>query len=61
VFVYTNKLCHICNVKLEDLETLFLTDGKFFVVVAVLVAIFIGIVIYLVNMDRKLKEIENKN
>lgn len=34
--------------------------GKMYVVVAVIVAIFIGIVIYLVRLDRKLTKLENQ-
>lgn len=34
--------------------------GKMYVVVAVIVAIFIGIVIYLFSMDRKLTKLENQ-
>jgi CcmD family protein len=34
--------------------------GKMYVVVAVIVAIFIGIVIFLVYLDRKLTKLENQ-
>lgn len=34
--------------------------GKMYVVVAVIVAIFIGIVIYLFSMDRKITKLENQ-
>ncbi len=34
--------------------------GKMYVVVAVIVVIFIGIVIYLVRLDRKLTKLENQ-
>ena len=34
--------------------------GKMYVVVAVIVAIFIGIVIYLVSLDRKITKLENQ-
>lgn len=34
--------------------------GKMYVVVAVIVAIFIGIVIYLVSLDRKISKLENQ-
>ncbi len=33
--------------------------GKMYVVVAVIVAIFIGIVVYLVSLDRKISKLEN--
>ncbi len=34
--------------------------GKMYVVVAVIVAIFIGIVIYLVTLDRKISKLEDQ-
>lgn len=34
--------------------------GKMYVVVAVIVAIFIGIVVYLVSLDRKITKLENQ-
>lgn len=34
--------------------------GKIYVVVAVLVSMFIGIVIYLISLDRKLTKLENQ-
>ncbi|MER3463967.1 MAG: CcmD family protein [Chitinophagaceae bacterium] len=35
------------------------SNGKIFVVVAVIATIFIGIVIYLIRMDRKISKLEN--
>lgn len=35
-----------------------LKDGKIYVVVAVLVVIFIGIILFLISMERKLNKIE---
>jgi CcmD family protein len=34
--------------------------GKMYVVVAVIVAIFLGIVVYLIYLDRKLTKLENQ-
>ena len=34
--------------------------GKMYVVVAVIVAIFIGIVVYLFSLDRKITKLENQ-
>ncbi len=34
--------------------------GKMYVVVAVIVVIFLGIVVYLVSLDRKLTKLENQ-
>lgn len=36
------------------------STGKIYVVVAVIVAIFIGIVIYLISLDRKITKLENQ-
>ena len=36
------------------------SNGKIYVVVAVLVTIFIGIVIYLIRLDRKLTRLEKE-
>ena len=36
------------------------STGKIYVVVAVIVAIFVGIVIYLVSLDRKITKLENQ-
>ena len=37
------------------------SNGKIYVVVAVLVTIFIGIVIYLVRLDKKISKLENES
>jgi CcmD family protein len=36
------------------------SNGKIYVVVAVLVTIFIGIIIYLIHLDRKLTRLEKE-
>jgi len=38
----------------------FRSIGKIYVVVAVIIAIFIGIVIFLIYLDRKLTKLENQ-
>lgn len=43
--------------KVEMADT-FRSNGKIFVVVAVIVTIFAGIIIYLVRLDRKLTKLE---
>ncbi|WP_207533075.1 CcmD family protein [Desertivirga arenae] len=37
------------------------TSGKIYVVVAVVALIFIGLVIYLFSIDRRLKKLENQD
>ncbi|HJW16555.1 MAG TPA: hypothetical protein VJ499_05530 [Flavisolibacter sp.] len=36
-------------------------NGKIYVVVAVILTIFIGIILYLVRLDRKISKLENNN
>jgi CcmD family protein len=36
------------------------SNGKIYVVVAVIATVFAGIVVYLVNLDSKISKIENK-
>jgi CcmD family protein len=45
----------------EDTDPDFMrSTGKIYVVVAVIVAIFIGIVLFLIYLDRKLAKLENQ-
>lgn len=39
----------------------FRTNGKIYVVVAVILTIFAGIILYLVRLDRKISKLENKS
>lgn len=41
-------------------DDFFRSTGKLYVVVAVLLSMFIGIVIYLYNLDRKIKNLEKQ-
>jgi CcmD family protein len=36
-------------------------NGKIYVVVAVILAIFLGIIIYLIRLDRKISKLEKNN
>ena len=36
-------------------------NGKIYVVVAVILTIFIGIILYLIRIDRKISKLENNN
>ena len=45
------------NVEMADTMR---ANGKIYVVVTVLVVIFIGIIIYLINLDRKISKIEKE-
>ena len=46
------------NTKTEDPTDFMRSEGKLYVVMAVVVTIVLGIFIYLVNLDRKIKKLE---
>lgn len=56
-FVLILQLCAAAQEKVEMADTL-RSNGKIYVVVAVLLTIFAGIIIYLVRLDRKLTKLE---
>ncbi|MEP7319142.1 MAG: CcmD family protein [Panacibacter sp.] len=47
--------------KTEEPTDFMRSEGKLYVVMAVVVTIVLGIFIYLVNLDRKIKALEKKN
>lgn len=44
----------------QDMADEMRKNGKIYVVVAVLIAIFIGIILYLIRLDRKLSKLEKE-
>ncbi len=44
----------------QVIHDFFRSQGKIYVVVAVIIVLFIGIVAYLISLDRKLSKIENR-
>jgi CcmD family protein len=52
----------LCNYLLfaQEMATEMRSNGKIYVVVAVLVTIFIGILLYLVRLDRKITKLERE-
>jgi CcmD family protein len=44
----------------QEMATEMRSNGKIFVVVAVLVTIFIGILLYLIRLDRKITKLEKE-
>ena len=44
----------------QSLDNTMRSNGKIYVVVAVLVAIFIGIILYLIRLDRKISKLEKE-
>lgn len=43
-----------------EMADLMRADGKIYVVVAVLLIIFFGLIVYLINLDRKVSKLEKK-
>lgn len=44
----------------SSFDQMMLSNGKLYTVVGVLVIIFIGIVIYMINTDRKIRRLEDQ-
>ena len=44
-----------------EMATLLRSNGKIYIVVAVMAVVFIGLAIYLFSIDRRLKKIERQN
>jgi CcmD family protein len=57
VFVFAQDTA---NVKTEDPTDFMRSEGKLYVVMVVVVVILIGLFIYLLSLDRKIKKLENK-
>lgn len=55
------NLMPLLNLKAESEASLFYSSGKIYVVVAVLLIIFAGIIAYLVRLDRKITKLEKKD
>ncbi|ASZ11158.1 CcmD family protein [Chitinophaga pendula] len=49
------------NTETGPVNEMFRSNGKIYVVVAVLLIIFIGIIIYLVQLDRKISKLEKRS
>lgn len=49
------------DTKTEDPSDFMRSNGKIYVVVACVVVIVLGIYIYLINLDRKIKKLEDKS
>ncbi len=47
--------------RVQEVTTGLRADGKIYVVVAVVVTILLGLVIYLVSLDRKISRLEKQN
>ncbi|NIG56918.1 CcmD family protein [Chitinophaga sp. Cy-1792] len=49
------------NTESGPVNELFRSNGKIYVIVGVLVIIFIGIVLFLINLDRKISRLEDRD
>ena len=58
--IFILLLAGICQAQTEkvDMADAMRSNGKIYVVVAVLATILLGIVLYLVRLDRKIKKLE---
>ncbi|MGI8598402.1 MAG: CcmD family protein [Chitinophagaceae bacterium] len=59
VLIFINKLSLAQNENAE-MADIMRRDGKIYVVVAVILIIFIGIILYLVRLDRKISKLEKQ-
>ena len=59
LFLLSTFLCNILQAQSQNPDFA-RSIGKMYVVVAVILAIFIGIVIFLIYLDRKLTKLENQ-
>jgi len=59
VLVFCLLSCTL-NTFAQESENLFRSSGKIYVVVSVLVTIFLGIVIYLIALDKRIGTLEKK-
>ena len=56
-FIYQNSLAQNKSVTVEMADAM-QQNGKIYVVVAVLLIIFAGIIIFLINLDKKISKLE---
>jgi len=59
VFLGSFLLSHVASAQPEMADAM-RSEGKIYVVVAILLIIFAGLIVYLVMLDRKLTRIEKK-
>ena len=62
ILLFVNTMCIFAQTATNEVEMadVMRSNGKIYVVVAVIAIIFTGIVIYLVNLDRKISKIEKR-
>lgn len=50
----------LVSAQAPEMDSVMVKDGKIYVVVAVLAVILIGIILYLLSMERRLKKLEKQ-
>jgi CcmD family protein len=60
VFLTLFLLSHVSNAQQPEMADTMRSEGKIYVVVAILLIIFAGLIVYLVMLDRKVTRIEKK-
>lgn len=63
IFSVSNSLVLLAQDKSNDIEMadVMRQNGKIYVVVAVILTIFAGIIIYLIRLDKKISKLEKNN
>ena len=59
-FLTTFLLSHVSSAQQPEMADAMRSEGKIYVVVAILLVIFAGLIAYLVMLDRKVTRIEKK-
>ena len=59
-FLITQLLVQAQNATEADMADVMRSNGKIYVVIAVILTIFAGIIIYLIRLDRKLTRLEKE-
>ncbi len=62
IFLVINTISIFAQTSNDEVEMadLMRSNGKIYVVVAVIAIIFTGIIVYLINLDRKISKIEKR-
>ncbi len=60
IFLTSFLLSHVSSAQQPEMADAMRSEGKIYVVVAILLIIFSGLIVYLVMLDRKVTRIEKK-
>lgn len=59
-FIATGIFAQEMDLTIEDAPDFMRSNGKIYVVMAVVIVIVAGLLIYLINLDRKIKKLEER-